>query len=88
VKTPDAINSFFEAGAVCITWLNVRALYRDKKVYGIWWPQTIFFLAWGTWAFILFDGLGFRLSQVLLSIRLVGYATWMTLFFYYRRRLT
>jgi hypothetical protein len=55
--TLDQINSSFEFIGSVALWLNVIRLYRDKKVYGVTWHATAFFMGWGYWNMIYYPGL-------------------------------
>ena len=46
---PDHFNALFEFVGGCMIWMNVVAVYRDKKVAGVRWWTTGFFAAWGLW---------------------------------------
>lgn len=45
----DAGNAAFELVGAALNWKNVRQLYTDKKVRGVWVPAWAFFAAWGLW---------------------------------------
>lgn len=45
----DIGNGLFETGGAIVNWLNVKAIYRDKEVKGVYWPVWIFFSLWGYW---------------------------------------
>jgi len=47
--TPDVINGFFEFIGGCFLCLNVKNLYRDKKLQGVSWLPTVFMSSWGVW---------------------------------------
>lgn len=45
----DVINGLFELIGGCLLMLNVRRLWRDRKVVGVsLWP-VVFYTAWGFW---------------------------------------
>ena len=47
--SPDLINGLFEfAGSMAIL-VDIRKLYIDKEVKGVYWPLRSFFLVWGVW---------------------------------------
>ena len=47
--TPDLINGMFEFGGAIINWMNVRQIFKDKKVRGVHWSPFVFFTGWGMW---------------------------------------
>lgn len=49
MQIPDLINGSFELIGGVVGWLNVYKLYKDKAVKGIYWPLSLFYLAWGLW---------------------------------------
>lgn len=54
----DLINGIFEIIGAYFTWMNARALYRDRKIMGVYWPMTFFFSAWGVWNLHYYPSLG------------------------------
>ena len=55
--TPDFFNGLFEfIGAVMIA-ADVRQIYRDKAVHGIYWPGRVFFTVWGGWNLFYYPSL-------------------------------
>lgn len=54
----DLINGCFEATGAVMCFLNVRRLYRDKKVAGVMWQVQAFFTAWGIWNLYYYPSLG------------------------------
>lgn len=53
----DMINGAFEAVGAFMLMLNVRRLWRDKRVAGVHWGATVFFTVWGGWNLIYYPGL-------------------------------
>lgn len=49
MQLPDLINGLFEAGAVAFVALNVREVWRHRRVAGVHWLATMFFFGWGLW---------------------------------------
>lgn len=47
--SPDLVNGLFEFVGSCFTWMNVRAVWRDKGYAGIHLPAIAFFMSWGAW---------------------------------------
>ena len=54
----DYINATFELGSACLLFLNVRRLYKDKKLAGVSIIPTAWFSLWGAWNLIYYKGLG------------------------------
>lgn len=81
--TPDQINAVFEFLSAVFISMNVRRLYRDKKVAGVsLWP-TAFFTSWCVWNLYFYPALGQWWSfGAGILIGLVN-ATWLTLAVYY-----
>jgi len=55
-------NAFFEGVGSILTWLNVRALRRDKVVKGVQWQVTVFWTCWGVFNLFFYPALGLWLS--------------------------
>lgn len=55
-------NAFFEGVGSILTWLNVRALHRDKKVMGVQWQVTVFWTCWGVFNLFFYPALDLWLS--------------------------
>lgn len=45
----DDINGAFEFLGGIALWGNVWRLWKDKKVSGVNWQATFFFMSWGVW---------------------------------------
>jgi len=45
----DYGNTLFEAIGSIMAWLNVKALYKDNEIKGVYWPIYIFYSVWGYW---------------------------------------
>lgn len=54
----DVVNGFFELLGAALSWLNVKKLYKDNTVAGVYWPVTAFFGVWGAWNLIYYWQLG------------------------------
>lgn len=54
----DKINGSFECIGAISAWMNVRELYKDKIVKGVYWPNTFFFAIWGIWNLYYYPALG------------------------------
>ena len=47
--SPDLINGLFEFAGSLVLCMDIRALIKDKRVKGVYWPGRIFFMLWGLW---------------------------------------
>lgn len=56
--SPDQINGAFEFGGALVLMLNVRRVWRDRRVSGVSWAPTAFFTAWGLWNLFYYPHLG------------------------------
>jgi drug/metabolite transporter superfamily protein YnfA len=56
--TPDIINGTFEIIGGMLCCLNVRQIWRDRKVTGFYWPTQAFFAIWGMWNLYFYPTLG------------------------------
>jgi hypothetical protein len=54
---PDLINGAFELSGAAMLWLNVRQLWRDRRIAGVHWGPTLFFAAWGLWNLFYYPSL-------------------------------
>jgi hypothetical protein len=84
--TPDLINGCFELTGAAMLCLNVRRLWRDRRVAGVHWGPTLFFAAWGFWNLFYYPSLeqwaSFAGGIALVSVNTV----WLTLLAYLSRR--
>lgn len=55
--TSDQINAAFEASGAAFQFLNVRRLWRDRKIAGISPVPTVFFTYWGVWNLFYYPSL-------------------------------
>ena len=56
--TPDLVNGLFEFGGGLLLWLNVRRLWRDRKIAGVsLWP-VVFWTSWGGWNLFFYPAVG------------------------------
>lgn len=53
----DIINGLFEFGGAAASYLNIRAIRKDKKVQGIHWSTYAFFTTWGIWNLFYYPSL-------------------------------
>jgi len=79
----DSVTAFFETGTAILVWTNVRWLLKDKVVRGVWWPGTLFNVLWGFWGFVIYVNFGWKVSLVMLIIKLLGQFTWIGLVLHY-----
>ena len=82
----DIVTSCFESAGAALSWINVRALFRDRNVKGVWWPGTLLFLAWGFWGLFYYPLLGLRFSHGALAVRLAGQVVWVGMVIYFKRK--
>jgi hypothetical protein len=82
----DGINGCFELVGAVVCWLNVRQLYRDKKLQGVVWQVQGFFLAWGVWNLFYYPSLGQWASFWGGVMLVVGNGTWVVLAMWYTRK--
>lgn len=83
----DYINAFWEFGSSAFIGLNVRQLYRDKRVSGVsLWP-TAYFSCWCIWNLYYYPALDQWWSfGAGILIGLVN-ATWLGMAVYYEKYL-
>lgn len=53
----DLINGGFETVGALMILLNVRRLWRDKRLMGVHWAPTVFFTSWGLWNLFYYPSL-------------------------------
>lgn|GEM_PF-1237238 len=58
----DAINALFEFGGALVLLLNIRALWRDRKLAGVRIAPTVWYQCWGAWNLVYYFQIGQRLS--------------------------
>lgn len=84
--TPDLINGGFEAAGAASLALNVKRLFRDKKVMGAHWVPTAFFTAWGAWNLYYYPALGqwisFSGGCAIMAVNIV----WLSALIYFSAR--
>ena len=75
----DAINAIFEAGGGVLLAVNVRRLWRDRRLAGVSvWP-TVWFTAWGLWNLVYYPALHQWWSLAAGVAVVVGNAAWLLL---------
>jgi hypothetical protein len=83
----DYINALFEFGSACLLLLNVRRLYKDKKLAGASIVPTAWFSLWGAWNLIYYSSLDQVYSWVAGIAVFIINTTWVAMAIYYKRRL-
>ncbi len=81
----DIGNAFFEGVGSIMTWLNVRAVYRDKQVKGVQWQVTLFWTAWGVYNLFLYPHLEMWWSFIGGISIVTANAVWVAMVVYYLR---
>jgi len=82
--SPDLFNGAFEALGAAMLLLNVRQLWRDRRVQGVHWAPTVFFVAWGAWNLFYYPHLGQwfsffgGLGVVLANLAWIGSLVWFS----------
>ena len=79
----DVVNGCFETGGAIVVWINVRRLFRDKKVMGVFWPVWIFYSIWGMWNLWYYPSLNQMFSFAGGIALVLGNTFWVWLAFYY-----
>jgi len=84
--SPDSINACFELGGALLIWLNVRRLYRDKSVRGVFAPVFVFYTLWGFWNCVFYPAVGQMLSFYAGAGTTLGNLAWCALAWKHRGR--
>lgn len=84
----DCINGLYEAGGGFMNLLNVRALYKDKKVRGVKILPSMFFTSWGIWNLYYYPHLGQWLSFIGGLLIVLVNLLWVGLALYYTHKET
>lgn len=83
--SPDIINGLFESCGFLFTILNVRTLYRAKKLVGFsLWVQA-FFTSWGFWNLFYYPHLSQIYSAIAAGLLCTANLTYTILALKYRR---
>ena len=82
---PDLINGLFEVVAGILLSINVRRLYRDKKLYGVSIIPTAFFVMWGYWNLYFYPTVGCMLSFFGGILVVAVNTVWVVQMIYYSR---
>jgi hypothetical protein len=83
MNLPDFINGVFEAGIGCLSWLNVRALARDKVLKGVHWGITAWAGVWGLYNLYYYPHLHQWWSFTGGLVIVAGNLTWLSMVCYY-----
>lgn len=83
---PDLINGMYEAGGGFMQLLNVKALYKDKKVIGVSIVPSAFFTSWGIWNLFYYPHLGQWLSFAGGLVLVLVNVAWVCMAIYYARK--
>lgn len=82
----DAVNSSFLLLGGLLNWLNVRRVWKDKKVTGTSpWPWVCF-TSWGIWDCYYFPHLNQWFSLVGTLMAVLPNTIWLTMWWYYRHK--
>lgn len=80
---PDLITASLEVGSAVFQWRNVKAIRRDKKLAGVSWVPSFFFMSWGLYNLWFYDVMALPLSWWGgLAITIVN-AIWLAHVFHY-----
>lgn len=82
----DLCNAVFELGGAMLIWLNVRQLWRDQQIRGVFWHVNVFYTLWGVWNMFYYPSLGQWLSFWAGLGVVLGNAAWCVLAWRYRAR--
>lgn len=85
-ETIDAINGSFELAGAVFCALNVRAIWRDKIVRGVYWPAVAFFALWGWWNLLYYPLLGQIYSFLAGVLLTLANSLWVILLIYFTRK--
>lgn len=83
---PDIINAFFPTVGCFFVALNIKQLYNDKSVKGIYWVSPLFFYTGQGWSVYFFYTLGKWYSFVAGGLLYCFCMTWFFLMLYYKFR--
>ena len=82
----DALNGAFEAAGAFMLTLNVRRLYRDKKVRGVDWRAYAVFAGWGYWNLLYYSSLDQWFSLAAGALTAAVNTAWVAMALYYIKR--
>ena len=81
----DLINGSFEMIAGFLTWMNVKAVYRDKGYKGVSLPPITLFAIWGIWNLYYYPSLFQWLSFIGGINVVIANILWVFLMIHYGR---
>ena len=84
--TADIINGSFELLGAFFLMLNVKQLYKDKKLNGVHWLPTVFFTSWGFWNLYYYPSLNQWFSFYGGLCIVIVNTFWLLQIIYYSRR--
>jgi hypothetical protein len=79
----DLVNGLFELFGAVLTWINVKKLYKDKTVKGVYWPVWAFFSCWGLWNLYYYPSVAHYFSFFSGIFLVSGNITWSIMACYY-----
>ena len=85
MQLKDIINGVFEAGGGIMNWLNVMAIYKDKKVRGINIWAWLLFTLWGYWNLYYYPSLNQWISFCGGLVIVMANSVWIILAIKYRK---
>jgi hypothetical protein len=81
----DVINSLLKMCATPFILCSIMKLYREKKVHGISWVHTGFFVIWGYWGLYYFLHLEQYASFCSGVLIVIANTIWLIQLIYYSR---
>lgn len=81
----DLVNGSYELFAGALVWLNIRQIYRDKRVLGIHIVPTAAFASWGFWNLYYYPFLNQWLSFTGGVVMVTMNTIWISMAIYYER---
>src|SRR5690606_8925069 len=58
----DLVNGSFECVGAVAAWMNVYVYLKHRALKGVFWPNTLFYSAWGLWNLIYYSALSQPIS--------------------------
>lgn len=86
MNTTDTVNAIFEGGGALLLCLNIRRLYKDKRLAGVSLFPTVWWNLWGVWNVYFYHAIGTRLSFYAGIGVLAANTIWVALALYYAWR--
>lgn len=81
----DLVNGLLEVLGGGAVGLSVLRLMRDRRVAGVDWRTSAFFMLWGIWNLYYYPSLGQYFSGAGAFLVVVAHATWLLLYHRFRR---